>query len=216
MSQLLGQLYTVPGVRGAAVYDHQGTCLEYRVDPPEAGPDLAAVLDRLLVGLEAYEYLERDAMRLAWARFDQGMVAVLRTPHHRAIAITRPDINPPLLTVALGALEVKLNRLARGLRDSVPPHREGDRRAHTLDIDIDSLPSTELVPEVALNTLHDALTDRMGPVARVLIQDQFDAMGLPAFTVPRSLWPTLVESLALELPDFSERQRFVRHLLPLA
>ncbi|MEO1337990.1 MAG: hypothetical protein AAFV29_20265, partial [Myxococcota bacterium] len=112
MSRLLAQLCTVAGVRGAAVYDHGGVCLEHRLEPPYQPEYLAGILEQLLVGLEAYEYIERAAIRFGMVKCADGVICVLRTRNHRAIAMASNDINRSMLTVAFGALHVKLERLS--------------------------------------------------------------------------------------------------------
>lgn len=215
MTRLLANLLTVPGVRGAAVYDHQGACLEHRLEAPLEPSAVGEVLEGLLVGLEAYEHLERAPFRFAMARHGQGVVGIVRTLSHRAIALATSAVNPSLLTVAFGALEVKLGRLNNA---SVPGALNPNLSWPPASIDsteVESLPPGDLVSGLTMQTTLDALAERLGPMARLLVREHLTAMGLPPASVPRTLWPQLVENLAREIPDEHERRTFVQQTLDL-
>ncbi|MEM7676983.1 MAG: hypothetical protein AAF449_13345 [Myxococcota bacterium] len=210
MSRLLAQLCTVSGVRGAAVYDHSGVCLEHRLEPPYQPEYLANILDQLLVGLEAYEYIERAAIRFGIVKCADGVISVMRTRSHRAIALASNDINRSMLTVAFGALQVKLERLSEPREGPSVSLLATPLQGVSIDpAEIERMNPSELVSTDGLRATVEALADCLGPLARVLVQEQLAAMGLASPMVPRSLWPPFIESLAREISDAGERRRFI-------
>ena len=199
MSSILGQVCTVPGVIGAALFDDLGVCVEHRDLPaPYSIEELGRILNKLLVGFEAYAYVERAPFRYAFAQYGGSVFAVLRTPAHRAIVLADSDINRSLLAVAFGALEVKLAELQRGssTSDLMPgPVAEpaGD----------DGLPAA------MLSRLQDLLAEAIGPIAKLLIAEH---RGRFAGQPPAQLWSSLVAALAQEIPDERERKVFIAKL----
>ena len=212
MSALVANLTSVPGVRGAAVFDQAGVCVEHRLMPSVSPTDAGQILQQVLVGLDAYEFLERGLFRYAMAKFADGVIGVLRTDHYQAIAFADADINPSLLTVALGALEVKLGRMSDGVSASLIPS-ESLPIPPAEPVSYDSLPASELVPIQVLRDAIDALAECVGPVARLLVQEQVAALGLQTADIPRSMWTSLIENLAREVPNPEDRRRFLSRVL---
>ena len=214
MNRLLANLCTVPGVLGAAVYDHFGACLEHRLESAYEPDRVGTLLDELLVGLEAYEYLERASFRFGMANYEYGVVGVMRTRHHRAIVFATNNINPSLLTVAFGALEVKLARLSQTPTQSSTRPRSPTFSAEQSEAG--ALGPGEVVPAAAMRAALDGLAEQVGPVAQVLVNEQLDISGFDPSAVPRTAWPELIENLAREIDDVEQRRVFVKRVLPLS
>ena len=212
MTPILGQLYTVPGVRGAALFDESGGCVEHRNLPNDVSVEhMGRILDKLLVGLEAYTYVERGAFRYAFAQYGDSVFAVLRTAGHRAIVLASSDINRSLLAVAFGALEVKLDELNGGALDSSVSRRRIAAPAAQGSAG-PGLPVKDAVAKPVLDDLHAALADAIGPIARLLIQEHCAKLRLSAAAVPKGQWTTLTDSLAQEIPDEPGRKTFLRRV----
>lgn len=73
-----------------------------------------------------------------------------------------------------------------------------------------SFPSTTLVPISFLNGLVGALTDAMGPMAKIVLRDQIKALGESFERFPQAKVEMLLESVSREILDEGMRAQF-RH-----
>lgn len=213
MSGLLSQLCIVPGVAGAAVFDHRGVCLEQRALSERWPLDaLSSLVEDLVVGLEAFAYLDQASFRLGIAHFGDGIVVVMRTADHRAVALASKDTDHSMLEVAFGALEVKL-RHASSLPSVNTRAASGSpaliRSRSTIPADA---PTADRVPEQMVEQLREALADAVGPIARVLLQEHCARLGVSEYDLPNGLWPALLERLSAEIVNEADRRAFQRRL----
>ncbi len=215
MSGLLSQLCVVPGVAGAAVFDHHGVCLEQRALserwPLEA---LSGLVEDLVVGLEAFAYLDQASFRLGIAHFGDGILVVMRTADHRAVALASKDTDHSMLEVAFGALEVKLRHASVppvNVRAPSNPSASFLSRS-TFPLDGSAESTADPVPEPMVDQLREALADAVGPIARLLLQAHCAQLGVSEQHLPRDLWPALLERLSAEIVNETDRRAFQRRL----
>jgi general secretion pathway protein A len=71
-----------------------------------------------------------------------------------------------------------------------------------------SIPSTAFVPSSFLNALAAALTDAMGPMAKIVLRDQIKTLGETPERFPRAKVDMLFESVAREILDEGMRAQF--------
>ena len=76
-----------------------------------------------------------------------------------------------------------------------------------------NLPSTALVPASFLNALAAALTDAMGPMAKIVLRDQIKNLGESAESFPLAKVEILLESVSGEILDERIRERFRHQML---
>jgi hypothetical protein len=75
-------------------------------------------------------------------------------------------------------------------------------------IESSSKPAGELVPEALINRLTDILTEVMGPMARVVLHDQIEALALSAHAFPDSKLDELVAAVSREIADSKMKRKF--------
>ncbi len=73
-------------------------------------------------------------------------------------------------------------------------------------------PSKEFVLPKLLQTVADALTDAMGPMAGLVIREQIRALNVTAESFPRERLPRLIESVSSEVCDEFMRKEFRRKM----
>ena len=76
-----------------------------------------------------------------------------------------------------------------------------------------NLPSTALVPASFLNALAAALTDAMGPMAKIVLRDQIKTLGEASESFPHAKVEILLESVSGEVLDEGMRKRFRHQML---
>ena len=76
-----------------------------------------------------------------------------------------------------------------------------------------NLPSTAFVPTGFLDALAAALTDAMGPMAKIVIRDQIKTLGECSERFPHAKVDILLESVSGEILDEGMRQQFQRQML---
>lgn len=200
---MLANLCAVPGVLGAALYDTEGRCVEAALSPPYEADFLGSVLSKVLEGLDAFEPLDGKASRAAFTRAEHGCIGVLRTGHHALIALTAPETDPRPIWVAFGALEA---RLARG-----PSEARGGSFVSSSDL---PSPAARVPPQI-LEALESALSQHVGPVARVLLLDELNGMGATLGSLLEARLPELVRRLEQCIERPSQRRSFRQSITPL-
>jgi hypothetical protein len=75
-----------------------------------------------------------------------------------------------------------------------------------------SIPSVAFVPPSFLNDLVAALTDAMGPMAKIVLRDQIKILGESSEGFPHAKVDILLESVAREILDEGMRAQFRRHM----
>jgi len=75
-----------------------------------------------------------------------------------------------------------------------------------------SIPSVAFVPPSFLNDLVAALTDAMGPMAKIVLMDQIKILGESSECFPHAKVDILLESVAREILDEGMRAQFRRHM----
>ena len=75
-----------------------------------------------------------------------------------------------------------------------------------------SIPSVAFVPPSFLNDLVAALTDAMGPMAKIVLMDQIKILGESSERFPHAKVDILLESVAREILDEGMRAQFRRHM----
>ena len=75
-----------------------------------------------------------------------------------------------------------------------------------------SIPSVAFVPPSFLNDLVAALTDAMGPMAKIVLRDQIKILGESSECFPHAKVDILLESVAREILDEGMRAQFRRHM----
>ena len=75
-----------------------------------------------------------------------------------------------------------------------------------------SIPSVAFVPPSFLNDLVAALTDAMGPMAKIVLRDQINILGESSERFPHAKVDILLESVAREILDEGMRAQFRRHM----
>ncbi|MEM1025055.1 MAG: hypothetical protein AAGD10_08085 [Myxococcota bacterium] len=200
---MLANLCAVPGVRGAALFDSAGQCVEAELQPPYEADFLGGVLRSALGGLDAHQVLDGKPSRAAFARAEHGCIGVLRTGAFELVALTDRDADPRQIWVAFGALEAKL---ARGLEES-----QAGSFISSSDLPAPSAP----VPAPILDAIEAALSQHMGPVARVLLLDALNALGATLGTLSEAQLPELVRRLEQSIERPSQRRSFRQAVAPL-
>jgi len=76
-----------------------------------------------------------------------------------------------------------------------------------------NLPSTALLPVNFLNALAAALTDAMGPMAKIVLRDQIKTLGESSERFPHAKVEMLLESVSGEILDEGMRGRFRYQML---
>jgi general secretion pathway protein A len=76
-----------------------------------------------------------------------------------------------------------------------------------------SIPSMEFVPPSLLNVLAAALTEAMGPMAKIVLRDQIKSLGESFERFPHAKIDILIESVAREILDERMRAKFRRQML---
>ena len=76
-----------------------------------------------------------------------------------------------------------------------------------------NLPSTALVPASFLNALAAALTDAMGPMAKIVLRDRIKTLGESSESFPHAKVEILLESVSGEILDQGMRRRFRHQML---
>jgi hypothetical protein len=71
-----------------------------------------------------------------------------------------------------------------------------------------SIPSTAFVPSSFFNALATALTDAMGPMAKIVLRDQIKTLGESPERFPHAKVHMLLESVAGEILDEGMRAQF--------
>jgi len=199
----LDNLCALEGVRGAALFDRDGQCLEAALRAPYEVDFVSEVLTEVLDGLEVLGQADGRASRAAFARAEHGCIGVLRTEQHALIALTDQGVEPNHLWVAFGALEAKLSRL-----DELP--RQGSF------VSSSDLPRPEApVPGEVLEALEAALSREVGPVARVLLLDELNALGATATSLDEGQLPELVRRLEQGIERATQRRSFRSAVAPL-
>lgn len=75
------------------------------------------------------------------------------------------------------------------------------------------VPSIAFVSPSFLNALAAALTDAMGPMAKIVLQDQIKTLGESSERFPHAKVDILLESVAREILDERMRAQFRRQML---
>ena len=76
-----------------------------------------------------------------------------------------------------------------------------------------NLPATAFVPNGFLDALAAALTDAMGPMAKIVIRDQIKTLGESSERFPHAKVDMLLESVSSEILDEGMRGQFQRQML---
>jgi type II secretory pathway predicted ATPase ExeA len=76
-----------------------------------------------------------------------------------------------------------------------------------------SIPSVASVPGGFLDALAGALTDAMGPMAKIVLRDQIKILGESSERFPQAKVDMLLESVSREILDEGMRQRFRQQML---
>jgi hypothetical protein len=71
-----------------------------------------------------------------------------------------------------------------------------------------AIPSKVFLPASFLNTLSAALTDAMGPMAKIVLRDQIRTLGESPERFPQAKVDMLLESVAREILDERMRAQF--------
>jgi hypothetical protein len=74
-------------------------------------------------------------------------------------------------------------------------------------------PSTAFVPASLLNVLAAALTDAMGPMAKIVLRDQIKTLGESSERFPCAKVDMLIESVSREILDEGMRAQFRQLML---
>jgi hypothetical protein len=74
------------------------------------------------------------------------------------------------------------------------------------------IPSTAFVPPSFLNALSAALTDAMGPMAKIVLRDQIKTLGESPERFPQAKVDMLLESVGREILDEGMRAQFRRQM----
>ncbi|HEY7318198.1 MAG TPA: AAA family ATPase [Candidatus Binatia bacterium] len=75
-----------------------------------------------------------------------------------------------------------------------------------------NLPSKALVPASLLESLIEALTDAMGPMAKIVLRDRIEALGESFERFPHGKVEMLIDSVSQEILDDGMRGRFKRQM----
>ncbi|MGF1510137.1 MAG: hypothetical protein ACFB9M_11620 [Myxococcota bacterium] len=204
---LLQNLCSIPGVAGAAVFTESGVCIEQRLAPPLTTEDLRTALTDVRGGLDACEFVDGSPSQLGLADFEGGQLAVLVAGPFAVITLGHQTLNPNQLWVAFGALRSKLERLNRaGALDGSlsasldlpailePPHP--------------GIEANDQVSPATLRRVVRALSESMGPIGRVIVQQELGRVGFPDGDLPRSMLKALLDRLALHIEGPQERSAF--------
>ena len=76
-----------------------------------------------------------------------------------------------------------------------------------------SVPSMAFVPASFLNALAAALTDAMGPMAKIVLRDQIKTLGESSERFPHAKVDMLLESVSREILDEGMRGQFRHQML---
>lgn len=71
---------------------------------------------------------------------------------------------------------------------------------------------TENVPLRLFDALRSELTEAMGPMAHIVIEDRIHKLGYTSRAFPEKDWETLIESVSEEILEASMRRKFQQSL----
>lgn len=210
LTDLLSNLCSVPGVRGAAIYTEGGHCVDYRFPTPYDQRLVQAIVHDLFVAFESYAYLEPASVSMAMMRATDGFLAFMATNRFRVLAITETDVNLAFLNVSFGALRHKLTGVNP---DSYPTSSSVTRPPHAHDrangVNSPERSVVELAPARILQNLIDTYAEYAGPAARLVVKEELRRLGFTASTLPRNRIDPLVARLSARLRTQSERATFL-------
>ena len=103
--------------------------------------------------------------------------------------------------------------LSRKLKISIADLRPIITKLFDLGLVIPIQKGAAFLTQGFVDRLTDELSDAMGPIAEIVIEDELEAMGGPSLRVPVSRAAELINRLADQIPRQEKRARFQKAML---
>jgi len=230
---MLANLCAVPGVRGAALFDPQGGCVESQLVPPYEPEYIFDVAQRVMVSFEAMAFIDANPVKLMLARLSEGAFAIMNNPRFILAAMADRTVNPMMLNVALGALESRLAKLPHiappqpvsSPASLVPPSASMPRMSNAslasspslvsvsdFTLDASQLRQQPVPDAVSVDTMRGLIkimSRYVGPMSKHVLKRELKRMGRSSTTLPRAEWGTLVERVGAKIERSDLRSAFL-------
>ena len=214
MNDNLGNLCSLPGVIGAALYDPNFQCVEARLNPPYEPEMLAMVFRELSAALEACSYLDDTPVEMGLARLSDGFLAFQAVGQLKAMVLAGPQLNPAMLHVAFGVLARKLS--SGGGAPAVAGHSITVSSSN-LSIDQSGARSvSNAIPAGIMRRVLEELTGRIGPMAKLIMKKELARRGATSTTLTPDQYGPVVEALAERIESPEEKAQFLSRVRRLA
>ncbi len=213
-NEAIASLSATSGVRGVAIFDDNGGCLANELPPPYEPNFVRDALDHLSRAFDVFASLDESDAAGFSMNCDEGCLVLRRSGPHTVIALTEPDINMNMLSVALNVATMNLNRsmshpsTPESTRAFSSQLSHGSQLLSPLPDDAVGLPPDAL-DRAIVQQLLTLYRDYLGPAAKMVLKQQLDELGVTSRTLRYSQFGDLLVRLSRKIPTEDRQQTFL-------
>lgn len=194
----------VMGLRGCAVFDPFGRCVAEQLVPPLTLPMLARLVTGVRGATDVFESAGSTVAQVALVATG-GQVVAVRVGPLLLLAVAGAQTNLGMLGVALNVVAAKLRH--EPIAIAPPPAPPVAAPVVQAPPRVEP-PRPRIVARGAIKQLLTAFQLRVGPVAKLSLQNAFNTLGVSLTTLTWERYPELVHELASLIPT-DRRQAFL-------
>ena len=191
MEEALTDLCKVVGVLGAFVNNDKGELIRQQMPPGYTNEGLSEVGCAAIQGFQGVELSGHKISEIEW-EYDDYFLIVKRLKKGIISVLCTKSISIPLLKISFNLVAKKV-----------------EEKMNTKSVKQDRPPGST-VDEVFFSMLETSLAKKIGPIAKVLINEKVTKMGEDRQKFLDSRWGELIEQLSAEIDNPVEKEEFIK------
>jgi predicted regulator of Ras-like GTPase activity (Roadblock/LC7/MglB family) len=217
MNEALATLTATEGVRGVIVFDAAGTCIANDLPMPYDPGLMAEAAKRISLIFDVFASMDDGTVSSFSLNCDAGGIVLRHSPPHTLIALTAPNVNMNVLTVALNVVTLNLSRRQSGTQQAMnntrAPNSASSVHSSQLLSQSGGIPDQPIPPDAidrqVVVQLLEVYRNYLGPAAKVVLKQQLAQLGVTSHTLRRSQFGDFVTRLAQKIPTPARQQEFL-------
>jgi predicted regulator of Ras-like GTPase activity (Roadblock/LC7/MglB family) len=223
MNEALTSLTATEGVRGVIVFDADGNCIANDLPMPYDPGLMAEATKRIWLIFDVFASMDDGAVNSFSLNCDAGGIVLRHSPPHTLIALTTPNVNMNVLTVALNVATLNLSRRQSGTQQAMntrTPNSASNIHSSQLlsqsgGVSDQPIPPDAVDRQVIIQLL-EVYRNYLGPAAKVVLKQQLAQLGVSSHTLRRGQFGDFVTRLAQKIPSPDRQRDFVAAARDLA
>lgn len=216
MNEALASLTATEGVRGVIVFDADGTCIANDLPMPYDAGLMTEAAKRIWLIFDVFASLDEGVANSFSVNCDAGGMVLRHNPPYTLIALTSPNVNMNVLTVALNVATLNLSRRQSGTQQAMntrAPNSASNIHSSQLLSQSGGIPDQPIPPDAVdrqvIVQLLEVYRNYLGPAAKVVLKQQLAQLGVTSHTLRRAQFGDFVTRLAQKIPSPERQREFV-------